>query len=67
MQADAVHLDEPALGGILAFGSARGGVVGQGERAEGGGRGRAREEVVRDTLRRKDVEVETIKEQSRKR
>jgi stress response protein YsnF len=26
-----------------------------------------REEVVRDTLRRKDVEVETIKEQSRKR
>ena len=26
-----------------------------------------RQEVVRDTLRRKDVEVETIKEQSRKR
>ena len=26
-----------------------------------------REEVVRDTLRRKDVEVETIKEPSRKR
>jgi hypothetical protein len=38
VQPDAVHLDEPALGRMLALRPARRGVVRQGERAEGGSR-----------------------------